>query len=193
MRIDLNCPFHDKDKAKSLGAKWDMARKTWFIVDMEDLTPFMRWIPSHRANPGKQPAPAAATCGITLKEYMAMHYKGSAKALTASAARAFGVPYPLESGWHKKYANNLISMDRMHAIQKKVGKKAASRAESAKQSPTHAHSSCEAGTSRNDGRFWARTGPSVLVSCGCDVLPWDDCEHTEAAAHNAMRDMLEVA
>jgi len=193
MRINLNCPFQDKDQAKSLGAKWDMARKTWYIVDMEDLTPFMRWIPGHRANPGKQQAPESAAGGITLKEYMAANYKNGAKALTASAARAFGVPYPLESGWRKKYAGNLISMDRMNAITQKVGKRSASRAESAKQSPTPVHSSCKAGTSGADGRLWARTGPKVLASCSCDVLPWEDCEHTEADAHKAMRDMLEVA
>ena len=43
-RIDLQCPFAEKDWAKSLGAKWDQAKKTWFIVDVEDITPFMRWI-----------------------------------------------------------------------------------------------------------------------------------------------------
>src|SRR5574343_308857 len=44
MRINLNCPYAEKDIAKSLGARWDTARKVWYIVDVEDLTPFMRWI-----------------------------------------------------------------------------------------------------------------------------------------------------
>jgi len=44
MRINLKCPFEEKDEAKRLGARWDPAQKTWFIVDIEDLTPFMRWI-----------------------------------------------------------------------------------------------------------------------------------------------------
>lgn len=48
MRINLNCPFPEKDQAKALGARWDGARKTWYIVDVEDLTPFMRWI-GHKA------------------------------------------------------------------------------------------------------------------------------------------------
>lgn len=44
MRINLDCPFKEKDEAKSLGAMWDQARKCWFIENVEDLTPFMRWI-----------------------------------------------------------------------------------------------------------------------------------------------------
>lgn len=49
MRIDLNTKWPEKDQAKALGARWD--GKTWYIVDVEDLTPFMRWIdrPSHTA------------------------------------------------------------------------------------------------------------------------------------------------
>lgn len=48
MRIDLNTPFAEKDKAKSLGARWDPAKRVWFIQDVEDLTPFLRWIPEDR-------------------------------------------------------------------------------------------------------------------------------------------------
>lgn len=45
MRINLVTPFADKDKAKALGARWDATRKVWYIVDVADLSPFMRWIP----------------------------------------------------------------------------------------------------------------------------------------------------
>jgi hypothetical protein len=44
MRVNLNCPYSDKDEAKSLGARWDMAKKTWYVIDPEDLQPFARWI-----------------------------------------------------------------------------------------------------------------------------------------------------
>lgn len=44
MRVNLRVSFEEKDEAKSLGARWDPARKTWYIQDVEDLTPFMRWI-----------------------------------------------------------------------------------------------------------------------------------------------------
>lgn len=46
MRINLKCGFSQKDEAKALGARWDAGRKTWYIKDVEDLTPFMQWIPS---------------------------------------------------------------------------------------------------------------------------------------------------
>jgi hypothetical protein len=44
MRINLVTPFAEKDAAKALGARWDAAKKCWYIVDVDDLTPFMRWI-----------------------------------------------------------------------------------------------------------------------------------------------------
>jgi hypothetical protein len=46
MRINLVTPFAEKDAAKALGARWDSARKLWYIVDVADLTPFLRWIPN---------------------------------------------------------------------------------------------------------------------------------------------------
>jgi hypothetical protein len=45
MRINLVTPFAEKDAVKALGARWDAARKVWYVVDVADLTPFMRWIP----------------------------------------------------------------------------------------------------------------------------------------------------
>lgn len=46
MRINLKAPFADKDAVKALGARWDAATKNWYISDVEDLTPFLRWIPN---------------------------------------------------------------------------------------------------------------------------------------------------
>jgi len=45
MRIDLKVPFAEKDTAKALGARWDAAKKIWYIQDVADVTPFMHWIP----------------------------------------------------------------------------------------------------------------------------------------------------
>ena len=113
MRIDLACPFDQKDKAKALGARWDAAKKVWYIVDVEDLTPFMRWItrPSH------------------LK--------------------------PSGGGQVKK-------------------KK--SKARKQKSPKTDYHATVTTGT--------------CTPLCDCDVLPWEDCEHTEALAQQAMHEML---
>ena len=49
MRINLVTPFAEKDAAKALGARWDSAKKQWYIVDVADLTPFLRWIPDRDA------------------------------------------------------------------------------------------------------------------------------------------------
>lgn len=46
MRINLVTPFAEKDAVKALGARWDASKKSWYIVDVADLTPFMRWIPN---------------------------------------------------------------------------------------------------------------------------------------------------
>ena len=53
MRIDLNVPFAEKDKAKKAGARWDGVKKCWYVVDVEDLMPFMGWMPKHLTKPCK--------------------------------------------------------------------------------------------------------------------------------------------
>ncbi len=49
MRINLKTPFAEKDTVKALGARWDAAKKLWYITDVADLTPFLRWIPDVQA------------------------------------------------------------------------------------------------------------------------------------------------
>jgi hypothetical protein len=49
MRINLVTPFAAKDAVKALGARWDAAKKLWYIDDVADLTPFLRWIPNMEA------------------------------------------------------------------------------------------------------------------------------------------------
>lgn len=100
MRINLVTPFAEKDAVKALGARWDAAKKLWYIADIADLTPFLRWIPNMEAateNPtSRATRPAKNTAKVTINQ---------------------------------------------------------------SKGPT--------------------TGSSIEVPhCGCDVLPWDDCEHT---------------
>jgi hypothetical protein len=47
LRTDLKVPYAERLEAKRLGARWDRAKKTWFIVDKENLEPFLRWMPLH--------------------------------------------------------------------------------------------------------------------------------------------------
>jgi exodeoxyribonuclease VII large subunit len=45
MKTYLQVPFRDKDRAKSLGARYDMARKLWFVPDGIDFWCFSEWLP----------------------------------------------------------------------------------------------------------------------------------------------------
>jgi hypothetical protein len=45
MRVNLQCPYDDKDAAKALGAKWDGVNRTWYIVDPGSLEPYAKWLP----------------------------------------------------------------------------------------------------------------------------------------------------
>ena len=102
MRINLVTPFAEKDAAKALGARWDATKKCWYIVDMDDLKPFMRWIPNLDAAKDTGAAAPASP-------------KVSAKAATAKT-----------------------------------------------KPPVASQSSVE------------------VPHCGCQVLPWEDCEHSLA-------------
>lgn len=39
----LNVPFAEKDEAKRLGARWDAAKRKWYVPQGVDLTNFSRW------------------------------------------------------------------------------------------------------------------------------------------------------
>ena len=53
MRTDLNVPYMEKDQAKALGARWDGVKKTWFVVDCDDLEQFSRWFQYWQKAPTK--------------------------------------------------------------------------------------------------------------------------------------------
>jgi len=61
MRMNLKVPFAEKDAAKKLGARWDAARKIWFVEDKADLAPFAKWSPTpHDGAGGDTPAQKGA-------------------------------------------------------------------------------------------------------------------------------------
>lgn len=71
MRTYLKTSFAEKDEVKALGARWDPARKAWYVQDVKDLAPFQRWLvggvgaasaPS-AAPPRTGPAQVAPHCG----------------------------------------------------------------------------------------------------------------------------------
>lgn len=44
MRTNLKVPFAEKDEAKKLGARWDAARKIWYVEDKLDMAPFSEMV-----------------------------------------------------------------------------------------------------------------------------------------------------
>ena len=100
MRIDLKVPYAEKDAAKALGARWDPAKKIWYVKDVADFTPFTRWIPDLKAV-----------------------IEGSSSGATPQSAKTGKVPTTQSAG--------------------------------------------------------VITGPAVVAPhCGCNVQPWEHCEHT---------------
>jgi hypothetical protein len=161
MRIHLQCPYEDRAEAKLLGARWDVAQRTWYVLDQLDLTPFRKWIPLDRPVETKSREETDMR-RQTLREYLAESYKGKTYSLTSKAARVFGVPYPPRAGWAEKYANNTAckaDIPQRTKRGKTVGNKAVKRIDQSEKPVT--------------------TVSSPAYDCGCShVLPWDNCAHT---------------
>jgi len=178
MRIDLNCPYSEKDVVKNLGARWDPEKKVWFIVDVEELTPFMRWI---KKSTSAKVAPTKTVMSddrITLTDFLETYYAGSVS-LTYKSARAFGIPYPLPSGWAKTFQHRTAHVSALTLGKKKGGGQRV-KLQTAAPIKTIDHQS-------------QVTGTKVFKPlCQCDALPWKDCEHTEALANAAMHEMLDT-
>ncbi len=83
----LQVPFRDKDSAKALGARWDPARRQWYVPDGRELAPFAAWLPAGElgasASLALAPAVAATSATLLLAEPSPAY---------ASPARAAGVP-----------------------------------------------------------------------------------------------------
>jgi hypothetical protein len=60
MRTNLQVPFSEKDDAKKLGARWDAARKVWYVENKDDMTAFARWLPAGAASSGSGTAKQSA-------------------------------------------------------------------------------------------------------------------------------------
>ena len=39
----INCPYHEKDLCKTLGAKWDKDKRKWYVPEGVDSKIFTRW------------------------------------------------------------------------------------------------------------------------------------------------------
>lgn len=52
MRFNLKVPYAQKDAAKELGARWDAARKIWYVIDPESIEVFSDWMPEAQGEAG---------------------------------------------------------------------------------------------------------------------------------------------
>ena len=53
----LTSSFRDKDRVKALGARWDPAKRQWYVPDGLALKPFAEWLPAGGA---ESPSPSTA-------------------------------------------------------------------------------------------------------------------------------------
>lgn len=67
MRTNLKVPFAEKDEAKKLGARWDAARKIWYVDGQTDMSPFSKWSPSAHAGSGGDEFAAKPASAIRLQ------------------------------------------------------------------------------------------------------------------------------
>lgn len=54
MRINLRVPYSDKDMARKRGARWDAARRVWYVENLEDIGKFLCWMPDHLRQPPRK-------------------------------------------------------------------------------------------------------------------------------------------
>ena len=82
MRTELDVPFLHKDEAKALGAKWDRAKKIWYVPDGVNPEPFAAWLPGvDRSDPS---APYI---------YLVLGKRECWKCHEQTTVAAFGIPY----------------------------------------------------------------------------------------------------
>lgn len=91
----LKVPYAEKDEAKALGARWDGARKSWYVPDGKDEAPFARWIVAGAAAPAA-PASRDSYSGapVTGKHYLALEHDCDPFAVCPQCAPALA-----EAGW----------------------------------------------------------------------------------------------
>jgi hypothetical protein len=41
----LDCPYSQRERAKALGALWDVGQRRWYVPNGIDILPFKRWLP----------------------------------------------------------------------------------------------------------------------------------------------------
>ena len=83
----LQTAYKDRERVKGLGARWDPARKQWYVPDGRDLAPFATWLPAEQHT-------ALSTLQSTASTELALPTKGvSLSQLLAGVAQAVAQAY----------------------------------------------------------------------------------------------------
>jgi ribonuclease HI len=110
--IKLNIAFNDKDKAKALGAKWDVSHKCWYIntkyVDEDAKNQLLTLQSNHETFPAKKDS----SDGEKNKKYIKISYanKNKAKSLGARWDASVKSWYYLEEGLSPKQIDELLHL-----------------------------------------------------------------------------------
>ncbi len=78
-RVYLTVPYPEKDEAKSLGARWDRQRRSWYLPPGVDPAPFAQWAPASAT------APAEGQEATPERRYLAVPYGEREAAKVAGA------------------------------------------------------------------------------------------------------------
>ena len=100
MKTYLRVPFAEKDEAKRLGARWDPAKKQWYVQNAPNLAAFERWLPAQgdlvtaAATPAARTKAAPVQAGAHYFELPCdcLPWLGCEKCATATGARGWRAP-----------------------------------------------------------------------------------------------------
>ena len=83
----LQTAYKDRERVKSLGARWDPARRQWYVPEGRDLAPFVTWLPAEQQT-------GLSTLENTASTELALPTKGtSLSQLLAGVAQAVAQAY----------------------------------------------------------------------------------------------------
>lgn len=75
--IKLQVPYAQKDAAKSMGARWDCAGKTWYVPPGVLATSFERWMPTVEARKKSTPKKPAKKSRPRVDSYIGKTITGA--------------------------------------------------------------------------------------------------------------------
>mgnify|MGYP000154985804 CR=1 FL=1 len=111
MKTYLRVPFAEKDEAKRLGARWDPAKKLWYVQSVPNLAAFERWLPAQGdlVEAAAKPAPidAAAENAVSVPCAMFKSSELPPAAPATPAAPAAAVPPPMPSDAASESASSI--------------------------------------------------------------------------------------